>query len=206
MSVRYKELLEKDELPMVIEEHMSSQEGEYQPADNEDVQMEKITPEVTRKVHLVKDMSIAYKRLLEQEKTEDMYDDATTEKKPKMDDNCLESQETRRMNKLEISPLDISPRSEQPLSPYESSDNESNYSSVPSERVAGDTNSIVSYASPNKAFDPIDGENIESTLRTSHSSPTKVQRPQYSNLNDKLKMHDYVVDERQNLVECFQTY
>ena len=120
------------------------------------------------------------------------------------------------MNKLEITPLDISPRSENHVSHYETSDRESHYSSVPSERVQGETATIQSssylhqsnrsYQSPSKVMDPTDGENIESTVRTSHSSPVKVQRPQFSNLDDKLKLHDYVVDERQNLAECFQTY
>ena len=82
------------------------------------------------------------------------------------------------MNKLEILDIASSPRSEEPMEHY-LEDNESNYSSVPSERVKGDTNSVdvQSAVSPSKHFDPTDGENIESTLRTSHSSPEKANYP-----------------------------
>ena len=155
-------------------------------------------------------MAVRYQQLPEREDEGEgeVGEDATTEKKRRIGgrSNSLESQETRRMNKLELAPLDISPRSGGQASPYPTSENESKYSSVPSERARGEGTSLASYQSPTKALDPTDGENIESTVRTSHSSPAKVQRPQCSQLDGGLKLHDYVVDERQNLAECFQTY
>ena len=78
-------------------------------------------------------MSAVYKTLLEA-KEDDVLDDATTEKKNKVGEDSLESQETRRMNKLEID-IGSSPRSVEPISRQMESDDESNYSSVPSERV-----------------------------------------------------------------------
>ena len=39
------------------------------------------------------------------------------------------------------------------------------------------------------------GENLESTILTSHSSPDKANRPRASSLRSKTRFHDYVAEE-----------
>ena len=87
MSIRYARLLEHEETQVIIEEQMSSQEGEQLFADDENVELERNTPQNARRKHIRQDMSVHYKHLLDEQEQED----ATTAKKPSVGDNSIES-------------------------------------------------------------------------------------------------------------------
>ena len=89
-----------------------------------------------------------------------------------------------------------SPKSEGLQSQQMETDTESRYSSVPQENSYHSDHEVRSTRTPEVRRDPTDGENLESTLLTSHSSPPKANRPRCSSLNTKTRFQDYVADEQ----------
>ena len=61
MSIRYARLLEHEETQVIIEEQIFSQKGEQLFADNENVTLERNTPQNVRRKHIGQDMSVRYK-------------------------------------------------------------------------------------------------------------------------------------------------
>ena len=76
-------------------------------------------------------------------------------------------------------------------------ESESNYQSVSEENDKENDfiHSTCSIMTPELVRDPIDGENLESIILTSHSSPEKANRPRASSLRSKTRFHDYVAEE-----------
>ena len=139
-------------------------------------------------------MSNVYKTLVELEEKGEALDCQTTEKKNHVAGESLESLETHRMNNMEIDKFS-SPKSEGLRSQKIQTDSESKYSSVPEEAPDSNAQDVRSTMTPELKRDPTNGENLESTLLTSHSSPPKANRPRSSSLVTKTRFHDYVADE-----------
>ena len=78
-------------------------------------------------------------------------------------------------------------------------ESESSYQSVADENDEGNDliHSTCSIMTPElvRDLDPTNGENLESTILTSHSSPDKANRPRASSLRSKTRFHDYVAEE-----------
>ena len=78
-------------------------------------------------------------------------------------------------------------------------ESESNYQSVAEENDEENDliHSTCSIMTPElvRDLDPTNGENLESTILTSHSSPDKANRPRASSLRSKTRFHDYVAEE-----------
>ena len=78
-------------------------------------------------------------------------------------------------------------------------ESESNYQSVADENDEENDliHSTCSIMTPElvRDLDPTNGENLESTILTSHSSPDKANRPRASSLRSKTRFHDYVAEE-----------